>query len=270
MKVKKKFTKIIFIFGFFLSLLTVIPALQAAVVRGPKKSIDQWVKEWKTSKKDKLFRPGGASILERCVVVKKEDDSYETLGFNPNLAHMESIFDTPSTQEVTLANYGNTLTSNDEEKKDQTSRCTKSLESAAACFDADCVLDITGNDWKVFQYNKAIKKTIFLASGASGKKSVYFNWLRKNLRYDGVILDQEDGFFLAVVPKQKYPRDSQALTVKGSAQKFAISTADSKGSGLMQLHSYSGRYAIFKLITVQREVLLFAPGTKFIMESLKF
>lgn len=241
----------------------------SATGRGPRRSIDRWVLDWKSTKKTKVFRPGAAAMMNRCIVVTKSSDKVTIRGVDPNLARMDSIMDSPSVDEVGLTMAGNKVTTNSEENENSLGPCESTVENAAMCFNADCILDVGDANWKLSHFNPVTKKSIQVVEAPEGKSGVYFPWIRKSLRYDGVVLDEDNGYLLTMVPRQKYPKESQALTIKSSSQRFYLSEADSKGSGLMQLHSYSGQYAIFLVLASRKDVLLFEPGTKFIMESLK-
>ena len=173
---------------------------------------------------------------------KKIDEKYTALTPDPTSALSESFLRTPSVQEVKLALEGNRTTTNDPDILKAPAHCEKSLENAAACYDVDSILDVTDNTWRLYQFNRVTNKSTKILEGPAGSTGTYFTWIRKKLRYDGLVLDEKDGFLLALIPNQRYPRDSQALTIRNSSQKILVSASESKGSGLIQLHSYVGEY----------------------------
>jgi hypothetical protein len=249
-------------------LLVMSMPLHGKTASSPKQSAGQWGAAWQKSQSKFTFSPGRAAGILRCAIVKKVDEQYTALTPDPTTALSESFLQTPSTQEVQLALEGNRTTSNDPDILKAPAHCEKSLENAAACYGADSILDVTDNTWRLYQFNRVTNKSIKILEGPAGSAGTYFTWIRKQLRYDGMVLDEKDGFLLALIPNQRYPRDSQALTIRNSSQKILVSASESKGSGLIQLHSYEGQFAIFQLVVAKRETSLFAPGTKLIVQSL--
>ena len=250
------------------SLLLSMP-VHAKTATSPKQTAGQWGAAWQKSQRKFAFSPGRAAGILRCAVVKKVDGKYTALTPDPTIAVSESFLQTPSVQEVKLALEGNRTTSNDPDILKAPTHCEKSLENAAACYDVDSILDVTDNTWRLYLFNPVTNKSTKILEGAAGSDGTYFTWIRKQLRYDGIVLDEKDGFLLALIPTQRYPQDSQALTIRDSSQKILITASESKGSGLIQLHSNEGQFAIFRLIVAKKEPSLFAPGTKLLMESLR-
>ena len=250
-----------------LMLMMSIPAL-GKTASSPKQTAGQWGAAWQKSQSKFAFSPGRAAGILRCAVVKKVDEKYTAITLDPASAVSESFLQTPSTQELQLSLEGNRTISNDPDILKAPAHCEKSLETAAACYDVDSILDVTDNTWRLYQFNRVTNKSTIILEGPGGSAGTYFTWIRKQLRYDGMVLDEKDGFLLALIPNQRYPRDSQALTIRNSSQKILLSASESKGSGLIQLHSYEGQFAIFQLVVAKRESSLFAPGTKLIVQSL--
>jgi hypothetical protein len=179
----------------------------------------------------------------------------------------KSFLDTPDEDTISTILEINKVISNAPKSENSIHACERSLESVAKCFHVDSILDISTSNWKLFRYEHLSKKLSVVLEGPAGSSDQYFEWIQKQLNYDGVILDEKDGFILALLPNRSYGPETQALTMNNSFDKIILTGSKNKGSSLLQLQKQEGRYAIFQVVIAKTENGLFTPGTKIILEK---
>jgi len=239
-----------------------------------------WYDEFRKNKQKNVFSPSSAAALFRTLVVRRENGLVRPIRTDKDETWNETPLVTFNDQEIdnTLEAYPDEIkienetvqSSDDTERLDAqttSSPCEISFDSLAECFELDSFLDISGNEWVFYYYNRNTRTTTELKRAHHEPSNQYGHWIRQYLNFDGIILDIKKNHILAFVPEAEYFLGSQAITIPASDTKFILQASHYNSGGLLELTSKNNQFAIFKLPVKRSVPEYFKPGTKFLMQS---
>lgn len=133
--------------------------------------------------------------------------------------------------------------------------------------EADSVLVMNKKrDWQLYQNREGKPEILITRPGTKDSAEGVHKWLISALGYEGVVIDKNDKFLLIGNLVNITKKDTQALLLKESANKFSMATAKKEGSGLLQLANHFEGFAMFELLLGDNPETL-PVGTKIAIEK---
>lgn len=163
----------------------------------------------------------------------------------------------------------NKKTTNTQEKEAPAARTAESwLSILLDASEADSVLWMhKKGDWQLYHQIRDGKPQVLITRpGTEDSAEGVHKWLLNALGYEGVIIDKQNNFLLIGNLANITKKDTQALLLKNSADKFSMATAKKEGSGLLQLANHFEGFAMFELLLGDQPESI-PVGTKIAIEK---
>jgi hypothetical protein len=243
-----------------------VPSITADVAKGPKRSVTEWSAAWE-SRRTSGIAVDDLGFIGRLAVVKKVKDRFTLLPVDTEEVAKASFIDIPDERDIAITRFVNRMNRPSDSTETTENPCEDSYQSIAACLQLDAVIDVTNKKWKLMGYNKAKKSMELLVESTGRSKNRYLEWLHRRLNYDGVIIDVDGDYLLALLPPGRGGSEIQALTLKDSSDRMILPKDATKGSSLLQLVERSGRYAVFVPVIMSDDAATsLVRGSKLIIE----
>jgi hypothetical protein len=132
--------------------------------------------------------------------------------------------------------------------------------------EADTIIYREGSNWVYTHLIKGKPRILFRAPGSSYSSFDEFHEsFLELLGYDGVVLDQQDSYYLVAAYRSNLKGQSQALAIDNSAGRFRLKSRATKGAALLELVDQGDEVAVFKTLLSAKKQL--RPGAKIIIEK---
>lgn len=218
-------------------------------------SADQWYRDW-AMKKSRL-----RTLLDNPIlIIKQESDLYSAVktGTSQN-AHV-TFPRFPNDEQISLTMELN--------QQGQENRCRKNALALARCFDARFVLDVSKEQWTLFNFQRGSKSLKPVLKAIKNSNFDYAAWITNQLYFDALVLEQKDDLLLALLPKEIHGKSAEGYLVAKSRGKFWVSPDTSKQGAAVRLENSSGNLAVFRIVVENhRRPVKVGPATKIILSD---
>lgn len=247
--------------GLVLLILSNLSGVASAEVAGNAPAAEAWAREWSAAGKDRSKTLAGGRVL----FVQPVKGGVKLIGSDAAAARKSIPLPVASQDELDLAAEINRPLVVEEDAP-RRNPCLASSAVAATCFDADFVLEMGKSKWRLSRFDRSTGKLRGLREAAAGDSESPEKWISAQIRYDGVIVDVKDNFYLAAVVVKNDRTDFQALAIKNSESlEFLPQNKNTNGSALLAAVSVWNGFATFKIVTGDA----LPVGTKLVIEGSK-
>jgi hypothetical protein len=222
---------------------------------------ESWAKQWQSEN----HKPGkGTFLTGRVIAVKKEKNVLKLVNLDAEEIKGSTMSQVAEDSEAELA-----IEVNRPIRSQETSTinpCMSSVLAACSCLSADLVIEMVAAKWRLSFFDAEKNSLKVLALAGAGKVGAEGKWVASQIRYDGIVVDSKDGYFLALIANKNDNLEFQALALKNSEQVDVIPAGlKSDGSALLSSVSTWSNFAVFTLVTGDTLPI----GTKLVIEDKK-
>jgi hypothetical protein len=249
-----------FVRNFLCRLPFVVLLIASRVFGQSTPSADEWYKRWLNQSEKKGLYPHRITVISSLGATQPEfveADEGEEFGF---------ISPIPTEQFSMLFLLNQRPENISQVEVRQTLPMASWVEMLYQASNTDTVVYRDGKKWVYTHLIKGKPRILFRSEGTVFSSFAEFHeHFLELIGYDGVILDQQDSYYLVAAYRANLKGQSQALAVDNSAGRFKLPSRSTKGSALLELVDQGDQVAVFKTLLSNKKAL--RPGAKIIIEK---